>query len=553
MNIQKTERGESTKLEKTVAAILLFILLTSGVFAVSDTDLAGSSGNKILDKSTSITRIVASAPSERTNITNISTDNLPKNKFSVSLDPKKQTSVNGEATYKVIVKALYLPSTDSIQASEYKLSFEPKDKSLQGEFGAKSIVLQPGEKTNTELKIKADNSGEHEFSVIVSDANGNDVEAEGLLSVLDSNTEPSQKIKLDLQPEKQYTESGESEYTLSLYRSLETPCNSETECSALYAAQNYELSFVSEQGSLTGEFKLENPISLKPGEKKSVPLVITAKEKGTYVFKVYAKASDYETNIRGLLVYGKDPQNNQQIITSSPYLNSEGFAMNEDQSEGISISLYLVGGNGEVRGKLVFGEDSYAVKGKVSDTIDQIDLDLYNTEDGGFDKPLGELSGEIKKFQNFLMVQGGLDLSSNSYPDRYWTVSLTSKQNSIFQNKIIVAEPDVPVTKTINKEEVVTIRQGPPRNSTESENETNKEAYILTEKIEKTKILGLIPNPWGDKLLKVKLVDGDQITEKTLKEFSTSQIGNFEVGIGSLDNEDAIEVSITKTSKLRLN
>jgi len=123
------------------------------------------------------------------------------------------------------------------------------------------------------------------------------------------------------------------------------------------------------------------------------------------------------------------------------------------------------------------------------------------------------------------------------------------KNVRIFENEIVVAQPDTPVTKTINKEEVVTIRQGRPKESEILSESESKETYIVPEKIERKKLLGIFPNPWGDKLLKVKLVDGDTITEKTVKEFSTTTVGNYDVTIGSLENEDAIDVSVTKTTQ----
>ncbi len=527
------------KLTKTLATLLLVMLLTSGVFAVSNTDAI-----VVSDKTTP-------SLAERSNFTEISSSDINSvNKVSIGLDPRKQTSANSEATYKVIVKALYLPETDSLQTSEYELKFESEDEGLRGELDAESLTLQPGEKKTFELRITAESSGEHKFTVAIEDKDGNEVKAEGSLSVLDSNTEPSQRIKLDLQPEKQYTESGSSEYILTVHRPTETPCYSNARCASSYSAQEYKLVFVSEQESLSSE--LQSSLSLRPGEKASVPLKITAREKGTYVFKVYAEASDYETSVRGLLVYGKEPQT-QSInqVSSSSLLDGEGFAINEDQSEGVLVYLNLLSSE-EIRGKMVFGEDSYALKGQVSDSGTQIDFSIFNPEDLGYGQSIGEFSGEIKKFDNFVTLHGGLDFEIYSYPNQYWTLTIIGKQDSIFKNEIIVAQPDAPITKTINTQEVVTIRQGQIPESEDVE-ETTTEAYMVPEKIERKKIFGFIPNPWGDKLLKVKLVEGDAITEKTLEEFSTAQIGDYEVGIGSLENEDAIEVSITKTTNIKLN
>src|SRR3989344_1724082 len=547
---QELKGGKKIALAKPLAILLLVMLLTSGVFAVSNIDFAEYSDNNSTETSYSpANSTLTKTQSESKNHTETKvSETLPKNNISISLSPRKQTSANGEATYNIIVKSLFLPDSDSLRASEYQLYFEPEDQNLKGKFSTEKFTLQPNGKITVELNIYAENSGEHKFAVRVVNENGNEAKAEGLLSVLDSNT-ASHKIKLDLQPEKQYTENGTSEYVLTVYRPFETPCYNNIECTSVYPAQEYELVLVSEQGRLGGEFKGSNLVSVSSGEKKSLALKITAKEKGTYVFKVYAKAPNYEKSVRGLLVYGKEPQEPQPASESYSYLKGEGFATNEDKSEGVLVAMHLLGDDEETRGKMTFNKDSYALKGEVSDSGTQINLSIFNPEDPGFGQSVGEFNGEIRRFNNFMVLHGGLVFKNNDYPNQYWALTITGKQNSVFENEIVVAQPDIPVTKTINKKEVVTIRQGRPKESEILSESEAKETYIVPEKIERKKLLGIFPNPWGDKLLKVKLVDGDTITEKTVKEFSTTTVGNYDVTIGSLENEDAIDVSVTKTTQ----
>src|SRR3990167_9512682 len=531
---QELKGGKKIALAKPLAILLLVMLLTSGVFAVSNIDFAEYSDNNSTETSYSpANSTLTKTQSESKNHTETKvSETLPKNNISISLSPRKQTSANGEATYNIIVKSLFLPDSDSLRASEYQLYFEPEDQNLKGKFSTEKFTLQPNGKITVELNIYAENSGEHKFAVRVVNENGNEAKSEGLLSVLDSNT-ASHKIKLDLQPEKQYTENGTSEYVLTVYRPFETPCYNNIECTSVYPAQEYELVLVSEQGRLGGEFKGSNLVSVSSGEKKSLALKITAKEKGTYVFKVYAK----------------EPQEPQPASESYSYLKGEGFATNEDKSEGVLVAMHLLGDDEETRGKMTFNKDSYALKGEVSDSGTQINLSIFNPEDPGFGQSVGEFNGEIRRFNNFMVLHGGLVFKNNDYPNQYWALTITGKQNSVFENEIVVAQPDTPVTKTINKEEVVTIRQGRPKESEILSESESKETYIVPEKIERKKLLGIFPNPWGDKLLKVKLVDGDTITEKTVKEFSTTTVGNYDVTIGSLENEDAIDVSVTKTTQ----
>lgn len=534
------------KSKNIVASMLLIMLLTSGVFAVSNTDAKRNSG----DSSRTFLSSVNGTENSYTEISN--SQPVDVNEISVSLDPRKQTSASNSAFYKVTVKAHYLPQTDSLESEDYELFFEPENRYIEGEFSKKSVTLVPGQKATVDLEISAETSGDHTFFVTVKGQNEKEATAKGLLTVLDSNTQASQKIKLDLQPEKQYTETGTSEFVLIVSRPAQANCISDKNCAASYSAQEYDLVFSSEQESVVGEFLSANPIALNPGERISVPLTITAKEKGTYVFKVYAKTSDYETGVKGLLVYGKEPQEinpPKATSSSSSLLNGKGFATNEDQSEGVLVYLNLLGEN-EIRGKLVFGKEDYALKGKTFESDNKIQFELYNAQDGVFDKSVGDFEGEIKKFDGFSVLKGSLDFKNEPYPNQYWTMNIIGERDRVFDNEII-AEKDIPVTKTINKEEVVTIRQ--TLKQSEPAQEHTSEAYIVPEKIEKEKIFGLIPNPWGDRILKVKLVDGEKITQEVVKEFGSNRIGDYEVSIGSLEDENSIEVSIKKSGSIKLN
>ena len=529
------------------ACLLITLLLISGALAAGNTALGNSAPPTTTTQPPALSAKIVSE--ENYQPIAQTTETVPK--ASIGIDPRKQTSVNGHASYNITLKAFYLPDTNALQTKNYVLKFEPKSRSITGYLEVEKITLQPGEKKTIGLEVQAESMGDHEFTVVAVDEEGNKIETTGILSVVEYNREPSQKARLDLAPEKQYTETGSSEYILTLYRPLEKQCYSNTECANIYAAQTYTLKFASEQGQLSGEFGTDS-VSLFPGEKKSVPLLVETDKKGTYVFKVHATTADYEISAKGLLVYGKEPAVSPTLQTqvSSTLLNGEGFATNKDQSEGAIIYLYLLGDEGNVRGKMVFDDDTYAVKGAARD-VSKLDFSIFKTEDGGFDNSLGEFSGDIRRFDRFTLLEGALIFQNQAPPDNEWTLRVISKQNSVFENKVIVVQSDTPVTKTINKEEVVTIRQGRP---TETGLGTQiKEVYIVPEKIERKKIFGIIPNPWGNKHLKVKLVEGDKITEEKVKEFGTSQIGDYEVSIGSLENEDAIEVSITKTTEINPN
>lgn len=523
------------KVAKTAIALLFVMLLASSVIAVSDDT------TEVIEvtKTTSENKRIFTSDDSLENVNSAPV----ASKASISLNPRRQTS-SRTATYEVTVKAHYLPNTDALAITEYTLDFDAKDRSTTGEFSRDTFTLQPGEKLTVELKVQSETAGEHDFDIEVTSKDGFESEISGMLFVVDSNTEASKEVKIDLQPEKKYTETGKTKYGVVVYRPLETPCYSNTNCAEIYDEEPYNLEFISEHNALQGEFTGPKTIYLKPGEKKSTVLEVKADFEGTYVFKVYAKTQEYETGAKGLMVYGKEPQ-----ISSSlrPYIEGEGFATNEDQSQGKITYLSLLGENGDLRGKMAFGSESYALKGEISDDRETY-FSLYKPQDGGFSESIGEFHGKIEQYETFSILQGSIDFEIYSYPNQVWRLTVLGKQNSVFEKEIVIEGADRPVTQTINKQEVVTIRQTHRVGETDSTELEAKEAYIVPEKIERKKILGIIPNPWGDKILKVKMVDGDEVIEEEVKEFGSNKVGEYEVSVGSLEDEEAIEVSIKKST-----
>jgi len=527
-----------------LASLMLFImfLLASKTFAYSQENPNPKTSMALTKMQ--ITKNIVGKEIKYNQITQINNEtNNKTEKISIMLDQKKQTSTNKKAVYKIIIESDYSPQNTIAEPEKYTLKFDSKNDLLKGKFETNTISLLPGEKKTVELEINADSAGEYEFIVFAEDERGNKVESIGSLLVLEQETKPYTQAKIEISPEKQYAERGISEYKITLYLPLEKKCLGDYECEN-YSAQKYSLKFASEQNSLYGKFET-NTISLLPGEKKTTYLQVRAEKEGTYIFKVYATTTNYEISAKGLLFYDEKQTISSPAIQtqiSSTFLNSEGFAINSDKSEGVLTNVYLLDNEKEIRGKIIFNEKTYAIKGDYNPP--KLEFDIFNTEENKFYNPLGKFAGDVKKFEEFTILEGTLNFWDKKFPNDKWALTLMNKQNRAFENKIVLAQSNTTITKKITKEEIVTIKQ---KNQPEVDKISEmKEVYIVPEKIERKKILGIIPNPWGEKYLKVKLVEEDKTTEKTVKEFSTAIVGDYKIGVGSLENEEAIEISIAK-------
>ncbi|MFH1289844.1 MAG: hypothetical protein ABIH92_00375 [Nanoarchaeota archaeon] len=458
----------------------------------------------------------------------------------VSLKPEKQESELGQTVvYHLIVEDLHA-ATNAVEYSQYKyeLEFEGKDY-VHGFFDEETIFLTPGEKTTVKVRVSARIAGTHIFTVIAAGENA-EARARGVLSV-DGNEDTEKTLKLDIDPEKQYSESGLARYKVTvkdLHKPTTSLCPEGRICASNTVARDheykYELYFESKQ-EVSGKFETGETLYLQPGEEKTVTLVVEAEEDGSYVFVVTARNTEHKENRKGLLVMG----DYEPPTPTLSFFEGEGFAINEDGSEGKLTQLHVLKNEDEIRGKIKFDKTTYALKGTVFN--EDFYFSLYETNDGGFTVSVGEFHGEIKNFDDFFLLEGELTFETAPYYGNVWTLTAFAKAKKVFIETTETS--DSPVVETISSEDVVAIRKIQTANA---DKEIAEEIYVLPKKIERKRILGIIPNPWGEKVLRVEVVEEDKVREKVIEAFGKEKIGSVEVEIGSLDNEEAIEMSVTQ-------
>ena len=351
-------------------------------------------------------------------------------------------------------------------------------------------------------------------------------------------------VEIEISPEKQYTETGSAVYKVIVKDNHPTGAcivdeeSSTTSCS-IEQLHKYSLAFLGKK--VDGKLEQEK-ISLKSGETKTIRLDVEAEEKGTYFFAVYAYGDDAKAKTNGVLVFGEDEE--PQIPTPAFFVG-EGFAINEESSEGRLVNLNILKDEENLRGKMTFGEENFRIDGAISN--EEVYFSVYERNDADLTVSIGEFHGQVTKYDQFLLLEGDLEFETMvEFPT--WHLTAISKRRPVFKESIIVESSVGTIVENVRPEEVVTIKT-PIADIGGGENQPPEtEVYIMPKKIERKKVFGFIPNPWGEKIVRFQVTEGNEVQEKTIEAFGKKKIGNYEISVGSLENEEAIEVTVRQTA-----
>ena len=453
--------------------------------------------------------------------------------FKVSLEPQKQKSIDGTATYKVISTNKktcldYYGNPCFEERTEYNLYFKPTTK-MVGELETQTVSLKPGETQSVALKIKDAQEGTNIFVIGVEDADGqnSDQYIEGILLVGDYF--PAQFVKVSLNPEKQTSENGKAIYRVTvedLHHKNYVLCKKAPCPEPKQEEHEYELKFYSNQDL---EGKLEaSKIVLESGDSTSLKLEVEAEKKGTYVFTVSIIGADAKGVARGIFIFG---DNGDVEPPTTSYFQGQGFALTLDEKFSHFVDLHILKSKEAIKGKVSFDSETFTIKGTSSN--EEINFEILSLK-GEYK---GKFSGSIKNFEHFDLLRGNLQLNNEEY-----TLTAISKKKGLFQ-VVQTESSEEPVSINAEIEEVISIETSTETNAVES----GKELYIRPVKIEKAKFFG-IPKFWSDeKEVEVEVIGEGEVTKKTIKEFSKEKFRNYEIEVGSLENEQDIELRVSKS------
>lgn len=230
-------------------------------------------------------------------------------------------------------------------------------------------------------------------------------------------------------------------------------------------------------------------------------------------------------------------QDDGPTLADSSYFKGQGFALNSDESVGKIVKLMiLISETGPLSGTFTIDGISYELEAYLSATGSKTNLDfIIFTKDS---EKIGEFSGEIKNFKDFLLLRGKLKFKNKEYT----LTAASSKETGIKIKDIAIAE-NAREEITTNMEERVTLRKIGEAETGAIAVEEN-EVSVKPIKITKKKIFGIIPNPWGRNVLEIEVVGEGKTIRKTITEGATETVKGYSITVGSLENQEEIELEV---------
>lgn len=371
----------------------------------------------------------------------------------------------------------------------------------------------------------------------------------------------SKGVKLELEPQKQYTRNGKAVYTITI---------TDLHNSNIDQAFTYEISFTSSQ-QIQGEFS-ENAltssniqssiseISLSAGQTKTISLRVKSSQYGTNVFSVTAKSKEESAiwdQAKGILIYSElkaEQSKSEQIELPDtaaqetiPLFIGEGYAIGSntpaETAEKVSFSLMQTSGN--VKGKMQLGANTYRLEGALRGN--ELNGNIYSANG-----PLaGAFSLVYKKVSTFDILAGKINLTVDNVIKNF-DINAASKQQEEVIEKISPMPQQEVTVENVKPEKVIQIAK--PSSSTNvnsisirpAEPESEDSVYIRPLAVEKPTIFG-IPIPFLSPKLKFEVIDGQTTIQKTLRANEKTRVGNYEISVGSLDNPNDLEISVKKS------
>ena len=379
---------------------------------------------------------------------------------------------------------------------------------------------------------------------------------------------PTPNLKVDISPRSQKTNDGSAVYTLKIADLHEQECADTSENSRACERRSYKyILYFKPQTRMSGEFSSPT-ISLNSEESTAITLRISDANEETNIFSVLIENADSPSEklyTKGVLYNSKMPNNQRPstpIVDEEIFFAGQGFAINEQTSKGYFAELRITTSGEKLEGKMSMNSKSYKIEGL--DTTDTNNgnywFTLYDARTG---EPVGVFNGKVESFNDFKLLKGDLAFVHRDWTISDWKLTAFSKQKSDFgktisptkeretefvgEQEIITILPYVDEERTTeNTEGVVTGMETGRVEEATSEN-PEKESYIRTVEVKKAKLFNIIPKFWSDeKAVDIEIIEKDKVTRKTINEFSSKNFNGYKIEVGSLENKENIEVSVSK-------
>ncbi|GEM_PF-6609632 len=386
----------------------------------------------------------------------------------------------------------------------------------------------------------------------------------------DNKSPQKEFVSLSLTPEKNIAKLGqEVEYTLLIKDLHEAvACIPENLDCGTY---KYDLDLSSK--NLKGRFELNgkevNQVLLKSGESEKVSVLVKTESVGSSPFIVNVRykttqtiydsseeKTSFNSYVKGILLVlgeGSDSDNNGNDDEDSPtekpnikpsesegesgfyqdssFFMGQGFALNDDESQGKYIDLRILNKDNKLEGKFVVSNSPLKIDGNLDGN--NVSFKLFYPDS---DESVGVFNGEFKKFDDFLLLRGNLEFKGETYK-----LTATSTNKAVFREFV---EDDFEKSfKTKVKEVIVVTKDFDTSNKNESQDDST---YIRSVEISKEKFLKIIPNPWGKNVIEVEVTENSNVFKEKIKEGESKDIGKYVIEAGQIIDDQDIEFKITK-------
>jgi len=361
-----------------------------------------------------------------------------------------------------------------------------------------------------------------------------------------TSTSAAPAFSVSLVPGKVYSTSGNAQYKILItdLRPVcplggDRPCPEPSKDSLLQYKLRFEgidtsVGIIAKRiSNIKGNFS-ENGFFLGPGEQKEVLLKVRSGEIGDTKFAVNVYSENgREVTVNGDVVVSKISLNPVPEISFS----GEGYARLLSNSsltdQGVLVSVKFASkDDGTIKGLMNFDNEPYTIEGTYEGQ-DKIQFDL----NGRAMNIMGpHFEGTIEKFNGFSLLSGEL-----IFGERVWHVELTSGDPKYVRNINVSVSGPAKIISGVHMNEVISFND-----ESSDKNSSSASVYVQPVRIEMSKILWFIPNPFGKKVLVANFINGNSVSEIKISAGESKEINGYLLSVDSLSNEENLKIGVSK-------
>ncbi|MBU2612406.1 MAG: hypothetical protein KKB62_01655 [Nanoarchaeota archaeon] len=361
----------------------------------------------------------------------------------------------------------------------------------------------------------------------------------GVFAQGNGSTAESSTFSVSLNPGKIYSTSGEAVYKVTI-TDLRAGCPPGSLCPVL--GVKYDLKF---QGigtssgkaevvpEVKGEFS-ENGFYLGPAEKRTITLKVVSGKPGDTRFAVivHPENDTKEATVYGDLIVFRVSTSSVPEISFSGKGYAKLISEPRASAAGTLVSLNFASVDGTLKGSMNFDNEPYTIEGTYEGQ-DLIEFDL----NGRAMSPLRmHFKGTIENLGGFSLLSGDL-----TFGERVWHLELTSRNPGYVRDVDVSTSASARVISGIHLKDVISFND---ENSVEGSGSAS--VYVQPVRIERSKILWIIPNPFGKRILVANFIDANSVSEIRISAGDSENIKGYVISADSLNDEENIQIGIFK-------